>query len=141
MNSNLITSDKLNIVISREKRNNGSNFTVKSTKTGKEYTYKISRSKYKDKWYTHVQVETRYLNFKYLGSYFNGKLYHKGQVVTTPSAVAICWVLSKVQQRKFELLDNSIELMHTGSCLVCGRELTDSHSIENGIGPVCMGIN
>ena len=30
--------------------------------------------------------------------------------------------------------------MHEGKCLCCGRTLTDSDSIQRGIGPVCAGI-
>jgi|APSaa5957512622_1039677.scaffolds.fasta_scaffold05884_8 hypothetical protein len=141
MDTNQISSAGLLTVISREKRNYGSNFTLKSQKSGVEYTYKINRSKFNDKWYTHVSVETQYLSFKYLGSYFKGKLYRKGETTKTPSAIAISYVLDKVEKGQFEWLDEKMELMHTGSCMVCGRELTDSNSIKNGIGPVCMGSN
>jgi hypothetical protein len=35
-------------------------------------------------------------------------------------------------------LDRAKELGHLyGICIVCGRTLTDEHSIEAGIGPVC----
>jgi len=139
MTQNQISSENLLKVISREKKNNGSNFTLKSTKSGAEFTYQIQRKKWNDSWYTHVSVETQYLSFKYLGSYFKGKLYRKGGVVVTPSATAIAFVLNKVETGLTDWLDSKMELYHTGSCLVCGRELTDSNSIKNGIGPVCMG--
>jgi hypothetical protein len=137
----LISTNVLLKVIARKKKNSGSNFTIKSGKTGTEFTYRIKRSKFNDVWYTHIFVETQYLSFKYLGSYFKGKMYRKREQVKTPSASAIGFVLSKVETGKCEWLDKNVELMHTGSCLVCGRELTDSESIKNGIGPVCNGIS
>lgn len=136
----LISTQALDKVINKEKNNTGSEFTVKSKKTGKEYTIKISRTEYKNKWYTHVRIEKGYLNFTYLGSYFKGKLYRKGGVVSTPAATAVGFILNKVENKKFNWLDDRVELMHTGKCLCCGRKLTDSDSIERGLGPICMNI-
>ena len=138
--SHVISSSALEMVIKAEKNNSGADFTIKSLATGKDYTYAISRSQFKGKWYTHVQVETGYLQFTRLGSYFNGKIYQKGQVVDTPSATAIAWVLARVEERKFTLLDEKVHVMHTGCCLRCGRELTDANSIEMGLGPVCRSL-
>lgn len=121
----------------RDKTNNGAEFTAKSLLTGKEYTFAISRSKYKDSWYTHVYVEQGYQNFARIGSYFNGKIFNKKSVIDTPSAKAIGYILRRVQNSQFHELDKNVEIMHTGSCLVCGKALTDSVSIEHGIGPVC----
>jgi len=138
-NTYLISTKVLDKVIHREKKTNGI-FTVKSKKTGKDFTYKIGRSEYNGKWYTHVKVESMYMNFKYLGSYFNGKLKKKGEFINTPSAIAIAYVLKKIEEGKSELLDTQIELMHMGKCVACGRPLTDSESIERGLGPICDGI-
>jgi len=137
----LISSKSLSNVISREKTNNGSLFTIKSLKTGTDYTYKISRKEWNNKWYTHVRVETQYLSFKYLGSYFSGKLFHKGTVVNTPTATAIGFILDKVEKGKFDWLDSQIEVSHEGHCLCCGKTLTDAHSIEIGLGPICASNN
>ena len=140
MNKHVISSTALEMVIKAEKNNKGADFTIKSLATGKDYTYAISRSFFNGKWYTHVKVEQEYLNFKRIGSYFNGKIYNKGAVVETPSAVAIAWVLSKVEEGKFNLLDEKVEVMHTGCCLRCGRTLTDAQSIERGLGPTCKSL-
>lgn len=136
----VISSKALFNVISKEKNNNGAVFTVRSQKTGTDYTYKISRKEYNQKWYTHIRVETQYLSFKYLGSYFNGKLFHKGKVVKSPTATAISYILDKVEKSKFELLDTKVELMHMGNCLCCNRPLTDANSIIRGLGPVCAKL-
>jgi hypothetical protein len=134
---NLIKAAALVNVLMAEKNNNGADFTVKSLKSGKEFTYAISRSNFNGKWYTHVKVETEYQNYKRLGTYFNGKIFNKRQVVDSPSAVAIAFVLNKVEQGQFEFLDKNVEVMHTGSCIRCGRTLTDSESISRGLGPTC----
>ena len=137
--AHLISSKVLEKVIHREKKTNGV-FTVKSKKTGKDFTYKISRSEYNGRWYTHIRVESMYMSFKYLGSYFNGNLKRKGEFVKSPSAVAISYILKKIEEGKSEFLDTQIELMHIGKCMACGKPLTDAVSIERGLGPVCDGI-
>ena len=135
----LIPGENLKFLF-REKNNTGAEFTAKSRVTGKEYTFKVSRSNFKNNWYTHVYVEMGYQEFTRLGTYFNGKITNKKVKVETPSAKAIAYILRRVQLNQFADLDNNVEIMHTGSCLVCGRTLTDSVSIENGIGPVCSSM-
>ena len=132
----LIKAENLQFLF-RDKKNSGAEFTAKSRLTNIEYTFKVSRSKFKDVWYTHVYVETRYQEFVRLGCYHNGRITNKRDEVTTPSAKAIRYILRRVQQEQFAELDQNVEIMHCGSCLVCGKTLTDSDSIERGIGPVC----
>lgn len=135
-----ISSKALKTLLEREKKSNGAIFTIKSIASGKEFTYKIQRKLFGEKWFTFVRVETQYMNFKYLGSYFNGKLYNKKNVVITPSANAIAFILGSVEKNRIEWLDSKMEIYHTGNCLCCGRTLTDSESIKRGVGPVCAGI-
>ena len=137
--ANIISSEALYNVITREKNNKGATFTIKSKLTGKDFTYKIARSEFKGRWYTQVYVETGYMQFTHLGSYFKGKIYKRGGEITSPSAIGISFVLFKVENRHFEWLDKQCEIMHLGSCLCCGKTLTDAQSIERGLGPVCAG--
>jgi len=137
MNNHVISSVALGATINSEKNNSGANFTLKSIKTGKEYSYKIIRSQYNGNWYTHIKVETGYQNFKRLGTYYKGKIRNKKEVINSPSAVAIAFVLDKVEHSEFNYLDERMQLMHQGKCLCCGKPLTDSHSIEIGLGPIC----
>ncbi len=137
----LISTKVLKNVITREKKNNGAIFTIKSLKTNKDYTYRISRKSWNDKWFTFVTVEKGYLNFTYLGSYFKGNLYNKKNKVETPAAKAISFVLDYVEKEKFDFLDEKMEMTHEGSCLVCGKTLTDATSIERGLGPICAGTH
>jgi len=132
-----ISSKALHKVITRQSKNNGSEFTIRSSKSGKDFTYKISRSLYNDKWYTHVYVETNYLSFTKLGHYSGGKIWSKGSIVSTQSALGIAFILEKVESENFELLDKICQVFHLGNCLVCGKVLTDANSIEIGLGPHC----
>jgi hypothetical protein len=132
-----ISSTALASVLNSEKNNSGADFTLKSIATGKDYTYKIARKEFKGNFYTHISVEVGYLSFEYIGTYFKGAIRRKGAQITTPSAQAIAFVLDRVESEQFAFLDAKMDLMHKGSCLVCGRTLTDANSIESGLGPIC----
>jgi len=131
------SSISLEAVLKADKKNSGSPFTVVSKATQKDYTFKIKRNEYKGKFYTHVYVETGYLEFTYVGSYFNGKIYKNRTVSTTPTAKVMSWILTRVESKKFDVLDQNIEFLHLGSCVRCGRTLTDQNSIKFGLGSVC----
>lgn len=115
----------------------GGRFTLKSKASGKEFTYSISRSEFKGNWYTHVKVENNYLEFKKLGSYRNGRITKKQIPVNTLSAKAIAFVLNAVENAEFDYLDKVMETYHLGACMRCGKTLTDSESINRGLGPIC----
>jgi hypothetical protein len=134
---NIIKSVALSSVLSATANNKGAEFTAKSLRTNKDFTFQISRNEFQGKWYTHLYVETEYLNFQHLGTYLNGKVFKKRQVVETPSAIAIGWILAKVEEGKTDLVDANVQITHLGKCLRCGRTLTDATSIEIGLGPVC----
>lgn len=132
----IIASQNLSAIFGA-KQNNGGSFTVVSKKTGKDYTFKVANKSWNGKTYTHVSVETQYLDWSYLGTFFNGKIFNKRQVVSTPSAIAIGWLLTNVQQGNFIKLDESVEILHLGNCIRCGRTLTDAESIKRGLGSEC----
>jgi hypothetical protein len=137
--THVISAEALKNVISNEKNNKGGIFTIKSKATGKDFTYKIKRSEFKGIWYTHIFVEQHYLEFKHIGTYFRGRIYKKGGEVTTPAAIGISWILSKVEKGMYDWCNQQAEIMHAGSCILCGKTLTDAESIERGLGPVCAG--
>jgi len=134
-----ISSKSLYNVITNEKKNSGGIFTIRSKKTGKDFTYKIKRNFFNGNWYTHIYVEQNYLSFKHIGTYFRGRIYKRGSEVNTPSAIGISFILFKVEQKHFKWIDKQADIMHEGKCLLCGRTLTDAESIEKGFGPVCAG--
>ena len=136
---NIISSLALSSVISATANNKGAEFTATSKKTNKDFTFRIARKEFKGNWYTHLYVEQGYLDWKHLGNFSNGKVYKKRELVDTPSAIAIAWILAKVEEGKSDLVDANVQITHLGNCLRCSRTLTDAKSIEIGLGPVCRG--
>ena len=136
---NVIKSTSLASVLNATANNKGAEFTAKSLRTGTDFTYRIARKEFQGKWYTHLYVEQGYLDWKHLGTYFNGKVFKKKEVIASPSAIAISWILAKVEQGNSALVDANVQITHLGNCLRCGRTLTDATSIEIGLGPVCRG--
>jgi hypothetical protein len=134
---NLVKSEALLSLLQGDTESKGGEFTALSKKSGKDFTYKVSRKKFNDMWYTHIRVETNYLDWLYLGFFKDGKVVRKGQEVDTPSAKGIAWILSNVQVGNYQAIDSQVEVMHLGKCLRCNRALTDAESIEIGFGPVC----
>ena len=130
----------LKAVIFGTKNNNGAPFTVKSKATGKDFTFKISRTEFNGVFYTHVKVEVGYMEFRYLGTYKNGSIQRKGQAVETLAAKSIAFILRKVESGKVSELLNLVEFFHLGKCVRCGKTLTDAVSIEMGLGPVCINL-
>ena len=115
----------------------GGAFTIRSNRTGKDYTFKISRSEFKGKTYTHVFVEQGYMKFRHLGCFHTGYIFKSGVVVITPAAEAAAWLLNQVSYGRFEFIDSRVGIFHLGKCLRCGKVLTDATSIEAGLGPIC----
>jgi len=135
----------MHLVSEETKQLKGAAFTIRSKKTGTDFTYKVSQNVYNDMRYFHVKVEMMrngVLDFAYLG-YYNkdvAKLCRKGGVIVeSPSALAIAWVLNKAFSKDAAALESGVDAFHLGSCCVCGKRLSDATSIELGIGPVCGG--
>lgn len=144
MSNHKISAQNLSSFIdTNNKRLNGAPFTIRSKKTGKDYTFKISQIPFMGKNYLHIKVETEYLNFRYMGYYREGLIFRKNKTtkktesVETPASKAISWFLRQLKANQLNILESSVDIFHLGKCLKCGKPLTDSVSIENGIGPVC----
>ena len=136
-----ISAENLKHFINNEgKKLNGAPFTIRSKKSGKDYTFKISQVPFKDNNYIHIKVETEYLNFKYMGWYRDGKIINKKLEVNTPASQAVSWFLRQMFSNNFDNLNQSVDIFHLGKCLKCGKTLTDSNSIEVGFGPVCRNF-
>ena len=135
-----IPSTSIEILLKSSKEAKGV-FTVVSSATGKDYTYKIKRTEFKGRLYTHVGVEMGYMNFKRIGTYMNGVVKNKKKSVSTESANAIAWIFRMVEQKRFTYLDEMVKIFHIGKCVKCNRVLTDAESIRLGIGPVCRGAH
>jgi hypothetical protein len=77
------------------------------------------------------------LKFKHLGYYKDGNVIKSGSIVESDTAKGISWLLRQIESGNTHRLNEQAEVFHTGKCLKCGRELTDAHSIETGLGPIC----
>jgi hypothetical protein len=122
-------------------------FTIESRKTGKHFTFSVNFKKATDRF-----PRDKYLvallngpdntsNFTYVGELNTStgevRLTAGSRVARDASSyVALTWVLRRVWANQ-DLPD--CEIWHEGRCCVCGRRLTVPESIENGIGPVCLG--
>lgn len=137
-----ISAQSLVHLISKEgKKLNGAPFTIRSKRSGKDYTFKISQAMFKNRNYVHVKVETEYLNFRYMGYFINGNVVRGyNQIVDTPASQAVSWFLRQLFNNNFKLLNDSVDIFHLGKCLKCGKTLTDASSIEVGFGPVCRNF-
>lgn len=147
MNKHSISAENLKNLINTEgKKLNGAPFTVRSKKTGKDFTFKISQVPFKSSNYIHIKVETEYLNFKYLGWLKDGNVVKKNkdtnvnEVVNTPAGQAVSWFLRQLFNNQYDTLNSNVDIFHLGKCLKCGKTLTDANSIEVGFGPVCRNF-
>lgn len=123
-----------------------STLTVRSTRTGQRFTYRISESPaVRAGVPNRPQVHFVSLlsgtdgEYRYLGTIFaNGfRTTRKSAVASNaPAAVAFSWLVAHWESPL-------VEVWHEGVCGRCGRALTVPESIESGIGPTCaakMGL-
>jgi Family of unknown function (DUF6011) len=125
-------------------------FTLRSLKTGKRFTYKVSKAKPNPSFPN--QGPTYFVsllngpentsNYQYMGLMQNFGALAWGVRQTRGSRVSamadsykgIVWFLGNVANGKPV---SNVEVFHAGKCGRCGRTLTVPESIESGIGPEC----
>lgn len=113
-------------------------FTVRSTKTGTRFTFRVRLSD--DKRMRFVSVLTGPDDYTYLGHvhigrdiYFHGR---KSRVTEdAPSNKAFAWVWRELVR---DNMPPTLEVWHEGACGRCGRRLTVPESIASGFGPECI---
>lgn len=127
----------ISIILNSETTFKGSPFTVKSKLTGKDYTFKLVKTEFKNSLFLNVYVETGYLQFTHLGVFKNNLIFKKGSPVVSESSKAIEWILRNINQNKLENINQNVTFTHTGNCIKCGKVLTDYESIKSGLGPIC----
>lgn len=115
--------------------------TFKSLETGTYYTFKVKKCKDKNLWFVaYLGGPDNENDFRYMGIIVKG-----GFRLTGKSKCSKDSKVYKVFNWIFNTLKNgngfpeNLEVWHEGVCGRCGRKLTVPESIENGIGPVCMG--
>lgn len=108
-------------------------FTLKSRKTGRDFTYKLTKGTH----YVFVSVESGgYMKWQNVGRFKPYQLPKVDLPSVATSFKSLLWFLHALNDRRTDLLDQ-IEFKHLGKCGRCGRPLTDSESIDRGIGPDC----
>lgn len=130
-------------------------FTLRSVKTGKRYTYRVTRAKDKEDkpinlWFTSLLVgPDNYLNYTYIGvirpNATSGDVQDYIFVTTGKSKLpmeatevkAIAYVIDVLRSRPNV---PGVEIWHAGRCGRCGRMLTVPESIASGYGPECLGL-
>lgn len=124
-------------------------FTIKSLKTDKHFTYKVTQAKRereRDAAPYFVRVLAGPDNQDWAASQYIGFLKEYALPVDAdpllagkkgkpdaPSFKALQWVLMKLYRRDMD----GFEIMHEGRCCRCNRALTHPDSIKTGIGPEC----
>jgi Family of unknown function (DUF6011) len=121
-------------------------FTVRNTKTGNRFTFRVSEPKKKtsDASVHFVSVlagPDNTADYTFLGTIFGFETYkHSKKSSATADAQSVkvfTWVFERLKTRT---LPEFIEIWHMGHCGRCGRELTVPESIQNGIGPECAKL-
>jgi hypothetical protein len=118
-------------------------FTLVSLRTGKRFTYKVTKAAAPGLWF--VKVLRGFDNtsdYAFLGTIFHTGEYRHGKrsgvAYLAPSAVAFDWFWNKGVQQSHPAM-TQLEVWHEGRCCRCGRVLTVPSSIAAGIGPECAG--
>jgi hypothetical protein len=117
-----------------------------STLSGAQYRFKVWRKEDADDplWYVYDPVHTLDGKDRYMGFIRKDTrvgLYYKqadGIFISKECSAgmqAFQWTILHLIDRK--PIPKELHLLHTGSCSVCSRPLTDAESLEWGIGPIC----
>lgn len=114
--------------------------TVRSTRTGTRFTYRLRQSK--DKAVTFVSVLTGTDNesdYEFFGTLKpDGRFVGSSRSRVTleaPSAKAFVWLWTALAA---DHLPGTVEVWHEGRCGRCGRALTVPESLATGLGPECV---
>lgn len=113
-------------------------FSLRSKKTNKHYTFSVRKDKRPESVYKYVHVERHEQSPLYLGVIINNTHFYRDKKrPDTPAHKAFNWfwyhaLLHDEQWSK-------CEMYHLGRCAKCHRRLTDPDSIRTGLGPICAG--
>lgn len=113
-------------------------FTIKNTKTGNRFTFKIRKAKDSDDIFfvSLLNGSDNYSNYSYMGIIRGLEFLRTAKSKITESATsfkAFSWIWNHRNA-----LPQNIEIHHESKCGRCGRRLTVPESIESGFGPECI---
>jgi len=116
-------------------------FTLRSTKTGTRYTYRVMQAERGGWFVSLLNGPDNWNNYQYIG--FIGQQDRKFRTTgksTLPATAepvrAFAWTFGRLVAG--QLIDGC-EVWHAGKCGRCGRKLTVPESIATGLGPECAG--
>lgn len=114
-----------------------SEFKVKNTRTEKEFTFSVKKSKNKDDNFFFIKSligsELTYIGCVNERGYIHGK---KSNIKPDAQCVQVFkYIINKLTDSS---LPEFVEIYHNGRCGRCGRTLTVNDSIDKGIGPECI---
>lgn len=141
MNGQIAAEKALNFILAGK-----STVTLVSKGTGTRFTYKVNRPNAQSPHFVRLLngADNR-SNYSYMGRISTGQYIHdrrnRAGTADSPSAKGFRWVLYRLLAGENDLVDEQVEIWHSGKCGKCGRKLTVPASIEAGIGPVCAGKN
>lgn len=113
------------------------NFSITNTINGKEYKYKITKSKDGNIYFVKVKNSNKYEYAGYLRLINENIVYSIGKQGTLNcNDEAIKGIIYAFKHGNNEL-PNPMKMTHHCLCAKCGRKLDDEESILRGFGPVC----
>jgi len=114
-------------------------FTLRNTKSGNRFAYKVNKSKDGNVYFVKAQNEKK---MSYIGTIFNGYNFvvtKKSELpLDAPQVKGFGWLLNKLINKN---LPPHAEIWHGGKCCRCGRKLIVPESIKSGYGPECIKWN
>lgn len=112
-------------------------FTLRSAKTGKRFTYKVTKAKDRNGLYFAKVLKGTDNENDYI---YLGILTSAGLRLTPASHLtkeSTCIKAIDYFMQHLSNIPKSLEVYHEGRCCCCGRRLTTPESIEAGVGPEC----
>lgn len=114
--------------------------TLSSTKTGRRYTYKVTKvPDSNDRFFVKILTgPNNEADFQYLGFLQGTQLKQTARSCAhreDPQFLAVLFFCQKVL--KDGNIPDGLEVRHEGRCGRCNRKLTTPESIDRGIGPEC----
>lgn len=115
--------------------------TLKSTTSGKHYTYRIKQAPDGALFFVALCTGDNEFGYSYIGQItaYNGQhFYSHGRKSTiaegSKPAQALRWAFNALLQGR---VPQGLEVWHEGRCAACARVLTDPTSLATGLGPEC----
>lgn len=110
--------------------------TFRNSKTENRFTFKVKQKKDSNLFF--VSVLTSPDSYTYIGVVIKGKYLHGKKSVISRDAQSVKVFNYVLNNLVSNTLPGFIEVWHEGRCGKCGRKLTVTSSVSNGLGPECV---